>query len=86
MANTCNFCGEQLSFYEGCLGYSAYKCDKCGTTYGQDTITIENEKHLEFINSLKNKQIFKLTRNMGLGLSQVQLDGLNKLIADKTRG
>lgn len=42
MVNKCLFCGNELYFYDGCLGYESLRCDKCKVDYTENSINVED--------------------------------------------
>ena len=45
--NQCPFCGEKLEYYDGCLGYEAMRCYKCGFAVDHQGIQIEDLRDWE---------------------------------------
>ena len=43
--NSCPFCNKALKFYDGCLGYEAYRCYDCGINIDNNGLQLDlNQK------------------------------------------
>ena len=42
-SGNCPFCGEELKWYDGCLGYEAHRCYRCNFTIDHFGMHLEDK-------------------------------------------